>query len=91
MLLIKCLAFFYTVAVAVPVTMIISSVISVLITSLIVCLVMKKRNTSLKSQEKSEVSKDTPLVIYDLPNVCDDTSNVKKSIELQANSAYGQL
>ena len=78
-------------AVAVPVTMIISSVISVLITSLIFCLVIKKRNTSLKSQERSNVSKDTPLVIYDLPNVCEGTSDVKKNIELQANSAYGQL
>ena len=80
-------------AVAVPVTMIISSVISVLITSLIFCLMIKKRNTSLKLQERLEVpsSKDTPLVVYDLPNVCDDTTNVKKSIELQANSAYGQL
>ena len=77
-------------AVAVPVTMIISSVISVLITSLIFCLVIK-RNTCLKSQEKSKVSKDTSLVIYDLPNVCNDTGDVKKSIELQANSAYGQL
>ena len=76
-------------AVAVPVTMIISSVISVLITSLIFCLVIKKRNTYLKPQEKA--SKDTPLVIYDLPNVCDDTRDVKKNIELQANSAYGQL
>ena len=80
-------------AVAVPVTMIISSVISVLITSLIFCLVIKKRNTSLKSQKRFEVpsSKDTPLVIYDLPNICDDTTNVNKNIELQTNSAYGQL
>ena len=80
-------------AVTVPVTMIISSVISVLITSLIFCLVIKKRNTYLKPQERLEVpsSKDTPLIIYDLPNVCDDTSDVKKNIELQANSAYGQL
>ena len=69
--------------------MIISSVISVLITSLIFCLVIKKRNTCLKPQEKA--SKDTPLVIYDLPNVCEGTSDVKKNIELQANSAYGQL
>ena len=50
---------------------------------------IKKRNTYLKPQEKA--SKDTPLVIYDLPNVCDDTRDVKKNIELQANSAYGQL
>ena len=80
-------------AVTVPVTMIISSVISVLITSLIFCLVIKKRNTSLKPQERLEVpsSKDTPLIIYDLPNVCEGTSDVKKNIELQANSAYGQL
>ena len=80
-------------AVAVPVTMIISSVFSVLITSLIFCLVIKKRNMSLKPQERLEVpsSKDTPLVTYDLPNVCDDTTNVNKNIELQTNSAYGQL
>ena len=91
MLINLCCYHYYTVAITVPVTMIISSVISVLITSLIFCLVIKKRNTCLKPQEKSEVSKDTSLVIYDLPNVCDDTSDVKKSIELQANSAYGQL
>ena len=83
-----------TVAVAVPVTMIISSVISVLITSLIFCLVIKKRNTFLKPPQKRldvPSSKDTPLVIYDLPNICDDTINVNKNIELQTNSAYGQL
>ena len=80
-------------AVAVPVTMIISSVISVLITSLIFCLVIKKRNTCLKSQERLEApsSKNAPLVIYALPNICDDTTNVNKNIELQTNSAYGQL
>ena len=44
---------------------------------------MKNRNTFLKKpQEILEVpsSKDTPLVIYYLPNVSDDITNVKRAL-----------
>ena len=83
----------HTVAIAVPITGLLTGLITAIITSIIVCLIMKKRGTTIQNKTPvggggggggGEAAVIGP--IYDLPNA----EQQEKIIDIKLNTAYGQ-